>query len=105
MSIAGRCIAASTASGMLVGPGMQRNSRPLATVMLVLSPGEDLATPLRISRTTARRQAERPEGVGARSSTRCPGPGLRPVEHSLIAADLERAILHPDLRLVDLAVV
>src|SRR5438094_7008128 len=42
MSIAGRCMAASTASGMLVGPGMQRNSRPLATVMLVLLPGENL---------------------------------------------------------------
>src|SRR5262245_53343065 len=33
MSMAGRCIAASTASGMFVGPGMLRNSRPLETVM------------------------------------------------------------------------
>src|SRR5262245_30686162 len=40
MSIAGRCIAASTASGMFVGPGMHRNSRPLATLMRVGSPPE-----------------------------------------------------------------
>src|SRR5215475_1285210 len=33
MSVAGRCMAASTASGMLVGPGMARNSRPLATLI------------------------------------------------------------------------
>src|SRR5919198_918139 len=33
MSMAGRCIAASTASGMFVGPGMLRNCRPLETVM------------------------------------------------------------------------
>src|SRR6185436_99275 len=33
MSMAGRCMAASTASGMFVGPGMARNSRPLATVI------------------------------------------------------------------------
>src|SRR5215470_12536870 len=33
MSMAGRCIAASTASGMFVGPGMLRNWRPLETVM------------------------------------------------------------------------
>src|SRR5256712_4940961 len=33
MSMAGRCIAASTASGMFVGPGILRNSRPLETVM------------------------------------------------------------------------
>src|SRR6516162_8869940 len=38
MSIAGRCIAVSTASGMFVGPGMHRNSRPLATLMRVRSP-------------------------------------------------------------------
>src|SRR6187431_344633 len=31
MSTAGRCMAASTASGMTVGPGMARNSRPAAT--------------------------------------------------------------------------
>src|SRR3989475_90651 len=31
--MAGRCIAASTASGMFVGPGILRNSRPLETVM------------------------------------------------------------------------
>src|SRR5438105_3325562 len=35
MSMAGRCIAASTASGMFVGPGMLRNSRPLETVMVI----------------------------------------------------------------------
>src|SRR6188474_2336661 len=33
MSMAGRCIAASTASGTFVGPGILRNSRPLATLM------------------------------------------------------------------------
>src|SRR5689334_15561722 len=33
MSMAGRCIAASTSSGTLVGPGMLRNSRPLLTLM------------------------------------------------------------------------
>src|SRR5262249_34585242 len=35
MSMAGRCIAASTASGMFVGPGMLRSSRPRLTVMVV----------------------------------------------------------------------
>src|ERR1043166_1714252 len=35
MSMAGRCIAASTASGMFVGPGMLRISRPPLTVMVV----------------------------------------------------------------------
>src|SRR5215469_6372867 len=34
MSSAGRCIACSTASGIVVGPGMARNSRPARTVML-----------------------------------------------------------------------
>src|SRR5215831_614121 len=33
MSSAGRCIARSTSSGMVVGPGMARNSRPARTVM------------------------------------------------------------------------
>src|SRR5215203_4416151 len=31
MSTAGFCMAASTASGMTVGPGMERNSRPAET--------------------------------------------------------------------------
>src|SRR3954463_9761400 len=35
MSIAGRCIARSTSSGILVGPGMARNSRPARTVIAV----------------------------------------------------------------------
>src|SRR5262245_43731426 len=35
MSSAGRCIARSTSSGMLVGPGMARNSRPARTVIVV----------------------------------------------------------------------
>src|SRR4051812_47815846 len=34
MSSAGRCIACSTASGMLVGPGIARNSRPARTTMV-----------------------------------------------------------------------
>src|SRR5438093_9810272 len=59
MSIAGRCMAASTASGMLVGPGMQRNSRPLATVMPVLLPGENLASSTSIARATGLRQEDR----------------------------------------------
>src|SRR5262245_28684938 len=33
MSSAGRCIACSTSSGMVVGPGMARNSRPARTVI------------------------------------------------------------------------
>src|SRR5258707_1122672 len=33
MSTAGRCMAASTASGMTVGPGIDRNSRPARRVM------------------------------------------------------------------------
>src|ERR1700757_1454929 len=36
MSIAGRCIALSTSSGIVVGPGMARNSRPARTVIAVL---------------------------------------------------------------------
>src|SRR5947209_2541395 len=36
MSSAGRCIACSTASGILVGPGIARNSRPARTTMLSL---------------------------------------------------------------------
>src|SRR4051812_23459319 len=35
MSSAGRCIACSTASGILVGPGIARNSRPARTTMLL----------------------------------------------------------------------
>src|SRR4051812_38531384 len=35
MSIAGRCIACSTASGIVVGPGMARNSRPARTVIFI----------------------------------------------------------------------
>src|ERR1700726_1974466 len=34
MSSAGRCIARSTSSGMVVGPGMARNSRPARTVIV-----------------------------------------------------------------------
>src|SRR3954453_15292680 len=33
MSTAGRCMAASTASGITVGPGIARNSRPARKVM------------------------------------------------------------------------
>src|ERR1700758_2423757 len=36
MSSAGRCIACSTESGIVVGPGMARNSRPARTVIAVL---------------------------------------------------------------------
>src|SRR5713226_10326946 len=36
MSSAGRCIARSTSSGMVVGPGIARNSRPARTVIVVL---------------------------------------------------------------------
>src|SRR3954451_8070164 len=35
MSSAGRCIACSTASGTLVGPGIARNSRPARTTIVV----------------------------------------------------------------------
>src|SRR5262245_5961037 len=42
MSMAGRCMAASTASGTLVGPGMFRNSRPLATLMDAWSPYDNV---------------------------------------------------------------
>src|SRR5579872_718136 len=34
MSSAGRCIARKTSSGMVVGPGSARNSRPARTTML-----------------------------------------------------------------------
>jgi hypothetical protein len=34
MSTAGRCIARSTSSGNVVGPGMARNSRPARTTIL-----------------------------------------------------------------------
>src|SRR3954452_17832328 len=37
MSSAGRCIACSTSSGMLVGPGIARNSRPARTTIVVVS--------------------------------------------------------------------
>src|SRR5215510_6605410 len=51
MSMAGRCIAASTASGMFVGPGMLRNSRPLETVMAsILSPCRSQCWPIDESR-------------------------------------------------------
>src|SRR5258707_6499784 len=36
MSSAGRCIARSTSSGMLVGPGIARNSRPARTTIVVV---------------------------------------------------------------------
>src|SRR5437773_9260730 len=35
MSKAGRCIACNTWSGMVVGPGMARNSRPARTTIVV----------------------------------------------------------------------
>src|SRR3954467_11513754 len=45
MSSAGRCIARSTSSGMVVGPGIARNSRPARTTIvlfLVDCPGEGM---------------------------------------------------------------
>src|ERR1700704_4011609 len=36
MSSAGRCIARSTSSGIVVGPGMARNSRPARTVIVLV---------------------------------------------------------------------
>src|ERR1700732_1376507 len=36
MSSAGRCIARSTSSGMVVGPGIARNSRPARTTIVVI---------------------------------------------------------------------
>src|ERR1700738_1720410 len=45
MSSAGRCIARSTSSGMVVGPGIARNSRPARTTIvlfLVDGPGEGM---------------------------------------------------------------
>src|SRR5450756_346324 len=36
MSSAGRCIARSTSSGMVVGPGIARNSRPARTAIVVI---------------------------------------------------------------------
>src|SRR4029077_1545821 len=36
MSSAGRCLACITASGIVVGPGMARNSRPARTVIAAL---------------------------------------------------------------------
>src|ERR1700721_2755494 len=39
MSIAGRCIARSTSSGMVVGPGRARNSRPARTVIFLVPCG------------------------------------------------------------------
>src|SRR5262245_36952424 len=65
MSMAGRCMAASTASGMVVGPGMERNSRPLATVMLVGSPSK------RMSVDPEHRVNGRPASSGANSSWSC----------------------------------
>src|ERR1700730_11978275 len=35
MSTAGRCIARSTSSGTVVGPGMARNSRPARTTIVI----------------------------------------------------------------------
>src|SRR6202171_181901 len=39
MSSAGRCIARSTSSGMVVGPGIARNSRPARTVIFLFLMG------------------------------------------------------------------
>src|SRR5579863_296802 len=36
MSSAGRCIACSTSSGIVVGPGIARNSRPARTTMVAV---------------------------------------------------------------------
>src|SRR6516162_3804515 len=60
MSMAGRCIAASTVSGMFVGPGMLRNWRPLETVMAsILS---RVGAPLRnFPRALSPRQRQRVE--------------------------------------------
>src|SRR5690606_10463307 len=41
MSTAGRCMAPSTSSGTVVGPGMLRNSRPAATLMSDAPPQAD----------------------------------------------------------------
>src|SRR5260221_13994573 len=39
MSSAGRCIARSTSSGMVVGPGIARNSRPARTTIFLFLMG------------------------------------------------------------------
>src|SRR5258705_1457483 len=39
MSSAGRCIARSTSSGMVVGPGIARNSRPARTTIFLFLVG------------------------------------------------------------------
>src|SRR3954451_8740732 len=61
MSTAGFCIAASTKSGMLVGPGIDRNSRPAATLIEIpqVSRGKarwrtrNSGTPVRLARWAA----------------------------------------------------
>src|ERR1700676_922100 len=40
MSSAGRCIARSTSSGMVVGPGIARNSRPARTTIFLVPCGD-----------------------------------------------------------------
>src|SRR5471032_3167398 len=77
MSIAGRCIARSTSSGTVVGPGIARNSRPART-LICHCPPLSLATLYHGRRTRARdppyqrilpsvlaRRQRRPQRLGA----------------------------------------
>src|SRR4051794_28821527 len=84
MSSAGRCIACSTASGILVGPGIARNSRPARTTMLLLPFVARWATRHPESHINA------PPGRGAR-----PGYGVEAVLYA--GGDQEKSRLSPGL--------
>src|SRR5262245_51395165 len=90
MSMAGRCMAARTASGMFVGPGMFSNSRPLATLMGASSPcaGSTSGSDHRASRAGERQFDRTARAAGSRG--RCdrnagmptPGPDPRRIEQA-----------------------
>src|SRR5262249_29813365 len=63
MSTAGRCIARNTSSGIVVGPGIARNSRPARTAMN-FSPS--------LSVTLPRAHGKSVRALHARDSFRCP---------------------------------
>src|SRR5271170_1106104 len=72
MSIAGRCMARSTSSGTVVGPGIARNSRPARTTMSV-RPLLPMARPC--WHAAARRQSRLDRGTPARRRS---VPKMRP---------------------------
>src|SRR4051812_15777674 len=89
MSTAGRCIARSTSSGTVVGPGMARNSRPARTLIRTFPPRRGGAAG-RIARSGG---ALLRAGGSLRPGRNPDLPGLGPALRERQGAGAERAAL------------